>query len=99
MSSNPFPIKDVVKILINDAHLSDGSNEFATLLGIDPVTANKIHNNHNLGTSTSTNYYTNFLENWAGRLGKGATVGKLRSILEEGEFQSAAGTYVHLKSE
>ncbi|OXA54978.1 uncharacterized protein LOC110849816 [Folsomia candida] len=91
-----FPIAAVVKILIHDPTLSRGSNEFAKLLGIDAVARDKIRSNHTLGTNTSTNYYTELLENWAGRLGKDATVGKLRGILEQGEFQSAADLLEHL---
>ncbi|XP_035708156.1 uncharacterized protein LOC118435821 isoform X3 [Folsomia candida] len=90
MSTTPFPTASVVKVLIQDVPLSHGSEEFARLLGIDAVTRNKIYKKHILETSTSTDYYTNLLQNWVGRKGNDATVDALRGILEDGEFKSAS---------
>lgn len=95
MSTTPFPTASVVKVLIQDVPLSHGSEEFARLLGIDAVTRNKIYKKHILETSTSTDYYTNLLQNWVGRKGNDATVDALRGILEDGEFKSASGMYVN----
>lgn len=89
-----FPIVQVVEILIQDGPLSNGSNQFARILGIDPVTRKRIQNTHNLAKGNATDYYTELLEAWQGPLGNKATVQALRKILEDEKFKSAAGMYI-----
>ncbi|OXA53359.1 uncharacterized protein LOC110849824 [Folsomia candida] len=91
-----FPIVQVVEILIQDGPLSNGSNQFARILGIDPVTRKRIQNTHNLAKGNATDYYTELLEAWQGPLGNKATVQALRKILEDEKFKSAADSLEHL---
>lgn len=87
----PLPIKELVKIFIQDVHLVEGRCQFIDSLGIAPATKIPLEGLYTHKTITATDYFSRILHDWAGRVGGEATVLELIKILRDEEFVSVAG--------
>ncbi|OXA39108.1 hypothetical protein Fcan01_26078 [Folsomia candida] len=86
----PLPIKELVKIFIQDVHLVEGRCQFIDSLGIAPATKIPLEGLYTHKTITATDYFSRILHDWAGRVGGEATVLELIKILRDEEFVSVA---------